>query len=424
MEWHSPETSYYRATAADVASWPALAGEATADVCVVGGGMTGVSAALHLAESGLSVVLLEADRIGSGASGRNGGQLITGLRKGIVELEARYGAAMAAELFAASLEAARVQQALVERHGIACDWHRGHFHAASKPAHWRDMAVELEAMQRHGYDKARLLDAREGRDIVDVAAYHGGLYDLGGGHFHTLNYTLGLAAAAARAGARLHEGSRVRKLEEDAAPRVITDKGSVRCRHVVLACDSYMERLAPELASHAMPVGNCVITTEPLDPALSRRLMPANAAVSDSRFVLNYFRLTADHRMMFSGGERYSPLPPADPAAFVRPHMLHLFPQLCDVRIDHAWSGLVSVTRSRLPHIGRKGEIFFAHGWSGQGAVLTTFAGKMLADAITATAGRFDLFARLPHRRFPGGRLLRTPLYVAAMLWFALRDRL
>jgi gamma-glutamylputrescine oxidase len=417
--------SYYAATANPFPAQPALAGNARTDVVVIGGGYTGLSAALAAAGAGFSVILLESKCVGWGASGRNGGQMIPGLRWTASDLVNAFGLDRARALFETALAARTAVHRRIERHAIACDLRHGHFTAASKRRHLDAMRKEEACLrERFGYTDVRVVDAADALGFVDSPIYFGGLADAGGGHLHPLNYAIGLAHAAISAGVTVFEDSTVLSIEHGPPVRVQTAAGSVEAEHGVLACDSFMDSVDPLLGRVTMPVANYNVATEPLGSAKARALIPSGAAIADSRFVLNYFRLSADHRLIFGGGEKYTPRPPADVAAFVRPHLEHVFPQLAGVKIDYAWGGLVGVTRSRLPHFGRTGGTFFAHGYSGQGVLLATLAGELIAEAMRGTAARFDLFASLPAKPFPGGPLLRHPLYVAGMLWFALRDRL
>ncbi len=425
------QQSYYLATAAGSLGRPRLTGETTADLCVVGGGCTGLSAALHAAERGLSVVLLEGGRIGWGASGRNGGQIIPGLRKGALELIARYGQGEARALFDLALEARGLVLDLVQRHAIACDLKlTGHLAAAAKSSDMGHYAREIEALaQAMDYPHARLVSKADMASELASPGYHGGLIDEMGGHYHPLNYTIGLARAAQTAGVAIHEGSAALRFSKTAAGvRVETAVGSVTAAKVILAGDALLgANLAPRIASHIMPVANFIVATEPLDDPAA--LIAHDRAVSDSRFVVNYFRLTADGRMLFGGGERYSTRPPRDIAAFAGQHMRRVFPQLAKAKIDYAWGGLVSITRTRLPHLGqlsggRDGDVYFAHGYSGLGAILSTLAGKLTAEAVVGEGDRFDRLARIAPPAFPGGTLLRSPLHTLGMLWYAMRDRL
>ncbi len=418
------ERSYYAATAHPFALAPKLDGEVRVDVVVIGGGYTGLHAALNAAERGFSVVLLEAGRIGWGASGRNGGQIIPGWRKGANDLIARFGEERAKALFELALEARTLTLDRIAKHDIQCDLRvNGHLTLAAKARDLSWMHAEAETLASvMDYPHARVLSAQESREKVQSVNFHGGLLDERGGQLHPLNYALGLADAARAAGVQLHESSRVTRIEAREGIIAHTPHGAVRAKYGVLACDALLEGLEPRIAKRIMPVANYLIATSPLDDPQS--IIADHLAVSDSRFVVNYFRMSEDRRLIFGGGERYSPSPPNDIEAFVRQHMSRIFPQLRDVKIDYAWGGMVSITMSRLPHIGRMGDLFFAHGYSGQGVLLPALTGKVLVEAMAGTAERFDVLAGIAPSEFPGGAALRTPLYVLGMLWYALRDRL
>lgn len=423
MAAHAP--SYYAASANPFPPHPRLAGEITADVVVVGGGYTGLSAALHAAEAGFSVVLLEGERIGWGASGRNGGQMIPGLRWSAADLVTRFGAGHAAQLLATANLAGERVRSRIARHAISCDLRHGHLLAAAKPAHLQDMKRERDLLEQLlDYHGVTIVAKRDLGSYVSSPLYHGGFFDANGGHLHPLNYALGLAQAALVAGVQIFEDSAVTAMEHGTPVIATTAHGRVTARFGVLACDTFLGALDDALGRMTMPVANYNVATAPLPPELAEALIPSGAAVADSKFVLNYYRLSADNRLIFGGGEKYSPAPPADVAGFVRPYLERVFPQLSGVAIDYAWGGMVGVTMNRLPQFGRIGNSFYAHGWSGHGVLLTTLAGELIADAMRGTAERFDLFASLPGKPFPGGPLLRHPLYVAGMLWFALKDRL
>lgn len=417
------DRSWYVATANPAAIHPRFTGDGHADVAIVGGGATGLSAALHLAQRGARVVLLEAARFGHGASGRNGGQIIPGLRLGAADLLARFGVERGGALFQLALSARDLVVNLAARHDIACDLAlTGHLTTAVRPRDLAGFEAEAAAAARLGYAGLSVLDAGAARAAVANAS-HGALLDAGGGHFHTLNYTLGLAQAAAAAGARLYEDSAVTRLEQRGGGVALhTAQGMVTAGQAVLAGDALLGPLNARVHSRVMPVANYIVTTAPL-PDGGAGLIPGNQAVSDSRFVVNYFRRTADGRLMFGGGERYTPQPPADMAGFVRPFLERSFPMLAGVAIDHAWGGLVSITRGRLPDLGRDGPILWAHGYSGQGAVLSTLGGALLAEAVAGNESRFRQFAEVAPAGFPGGRAWRGPLHVLGMLWYALRDR-
>jgi gamma-glutamylputrescine oxidase len=415
--------SYYAATANPAPLRPPLLGEAGVDACVIGGGYTGLSAALCLAERGYKTLLLEAERVGWGASGRNGGQLNTGLRKGASELVEMFGRDEAKRLFDLAEEARGIVRDRIQRHAIACDLKPGALYVAYKPGDPDWMAKEIEIQREmFGYAAARLLTKAELEERLGSRRYHGGIADAGAGHLHPLNYAFGLAAAAEAAGAQICEESRAISI---APGEVRTAAGRIKARYILLGCNAYLDGLEPRIAGKIMPISNYIVATEPLGEAGARSLIRDDVAVCDTKFVVDYFRLSADRRLLFGGGETYSRRPPRDIARFVRRYMLRVFPELAEKRIDYAWGGQLAITMNRLPHFGRlPGDIYFAQGYSGQGVALTSLAGKLMAEAIAGTAERFDVFARLKHQGFPGGTLLRKPALVLGMLWYALRDRL
>ena len=418
--------SYYAATAPAVDPRPVLAGRERADVCVVGAGFTGISAALHLAERGYSVIVLEAERAGWGASGRNGGQVGSGLRESMDELERTLGPSRAADLWALSEEAKAIITDRIDRHGIDCDWRPGNLLASTRERNMGWIEAEAEfCHRRFGYPGYRILSRAEIREEVASDCYVGGRMDTGGGHLHPLRFVHGMAAAAAGAGARIFEGSRVERIRWGRPVEVSAAAGAVTADYVILAGNAYLGRLEPRIESRIMPIVNHQLATEPLGKGRARSLVRSGACVHSTRFVVDYFRCTSDHRLLFGGGETWSDRPPDDLEGFVRRYMLRVFPQLADARIDHAWSGRLAITMNRLPHVGRVAPNgFFAHGFSGHGVALTQIAGKLIAEAVAGTAERFDVLAGLRHRSFPGGRWLRHPLLVLGMLYYTLRDRL
>ncbi|MDQ7249847.1 NAD(P)/FAD-dependent oxidoreductase [Dongia sedimenti] len=421
-----PSRSYYAATANPHGSWPRLTESIRADVCVVGGGFTGLTAALNLAENGFKVALIEANRIGWGASGRNGGQINTGLRKSPQALIARFGKARGKALFDLAEEARAIIWERVEKHGIRCDLRHGNMLLASKPGDLSWMEEEIACLEREmHYDKAKLLDRNAIRSEIASDLYHGGIKDSGGGHLHPLNYALGLAEACKAAGVQLFEHTAATKIEDSGAKvTVTTDAGRIEADHAVLGCNAYLGGLEPRIAGKIMPIANFVIATEPMPEAEARALIPSGSCACDTKFVVSYYRVTADNRMLFGGGERYSTAEPSDIPGFVQPYMLDVFPQLKAKRIDYGWGGMLAITMLRLPQLGRIGRIYYAHGYSGMGVAITGIAGKLIAEAMAGTAERFDVFSRIEHKTFPGGTLLRHPLLVLAMLWYVLRDKL
>ncbi|MFN3613166.1 MAG: NAD(P)/FAD-dependent oxidoreductase [Rubrimonas sp.] len=416
---HAP--SWYLSTAQAFPEQPPLSGEARADVCVVGGGYAGLSAALHLAAAGLSVRLVEAHRVGWGASGRNGGQLSYGPRADIAEYERAVGRDDAAKVWEISTEATDLVKRLIADYAIACDLARGHLEAAWRPSDARAMRAQADHVrERYGHDGLRALDRDEFRARVASPCYHGGIEDAQGGHLHPLNYALGLARTALAAGATIHERSRAVQVEDGL---VRTEAGSVRAEHVVLACNGYLDGLDRDVAARVMPINNFIVATEPLGER-AEALIPGRECVADSKFVLNYFRLSPDGRLLFGGGETYSHRFPSDIAALVRKPMEQIFPQLRGVRIDHAWGGTLAITRTRMPLFTRRGRVWAIGGWSGAGVHMATMGGLIAAQAIRGMTERWDILARCPSPAFPGGDRLRHPLLVLAMTWYALRDRL
>jgi len=419
--------SYYVATAKGLEPQPPLAGDARCDVCVIGGGYTGISTALHLAERGYRVIVLEAQRVGWGASGRNGGQLSGGQRIDPEALAKIVGADRARQLWDLGEEAKNAVKQRILRHAIDCDLKPGIIHAGFKPQHGKEMQEHARFLRdEYGYPHIRSLSREELRAIVASDLYHGGSYDADSAHLHPLNYVLGLARAAREAGAVIHEMTPAEKiLRRGGKPIVHTAQGDVSTDFVVLACNGHLGGLEPRIAAKIMPINNFIIATQPLGAERARGLIANDAAVADSKYVIDYYRLSADGRLLFGGGESYSQSYPADIAGLVRRCMLRVFPQLADVAIDYAWGGKVAITLNRLPAFGRlDGDVYYAMGFSGQGVALTTLAGKVVAEAVAGQAERFDLLASVPIPRFPGGTLLRWPSLVAGMLYYALLDRL
>jgi gamma-glutamylputrescine oxidase len=416
--------SYYAASSNPQPDCPELEGDLSTDVCIIGAGITGCSAALHLAERGYSVAVIEAERVGWGASGRSGGQKIFGFGCDMSKLRRLVGQDDARRLWDMSIESVELLDDLVARHGIDCDLANGHLHAAIKPRQQRELEHWCEELSRdYGYDGIEILTGERLRKIVNSERYIAGLFDPRSGHVHPLNYTLGLAEAARQAGARFFEGTRATRIEPGANPSVQTPRGRVRAKQVLLCANAHLDGLVPRLWRRIMPVGTYIVATEPLGEAVAHDLLPSNAAVADINFVLDYFRLSADHRMLYGGRVSYSKIEPLSIKHSIRARMAKVFPQLGEARVDYAWGGYVAITENRAPHFGRlEPNIYFAQGFSGHGIALCGLAGKLMAEAIAGTAERFDVFARIPHLPFPGGRWFRTPALVLAMAWFRLRD--
>lgn len=425
----SAANSYYEASSHPAPTRPELTGTLDCDVCVVGAGIAGCSAALHLAERGYRVTLLEAERVGWGASGRNGGQALPGVAAERARLRALIGPAAARAIWDISVEGLRLVRELIARHHIECDWVDGHMLTALKPRHERELLTEIEELRsQYGYESVRYMARDEVRSLIQSERYSAASYDSNAGHLHPLNYTLGLAAAAERAGVRIFESTRALALSPatPASPALIrTSLGSVRSRFTVLCGNVYLGNLVPALRSKIIGVSTYIVATEPLEEERARRLIANDAAVSDLNWVLDYFRLSADHRLLFGGRVNYSDLASFDAPGATRKRMLRVFPQLADLQIQYSWGGYVDITVNRAPHFGRLApEVYFLQGFSGQGLALAGIAGKLVAEAVAGTAERFDVFAAIPHGNFPGGALLRRPALVLAMLYYRLRDLL
>ncbi len=411
--------SWYAATADVPPPRPPLSGPHRAEVCVIGGGYTGLSAALHLAQAGRDVILLEAQRAGFGASGRNGGQVGSGQRLEQARLEAGMGRDDARRLWDIAGEAKATIRHLIQAHGIDAAWRSGIVHAIRSA---RDVPAEhanaRKLADEYGYDRIELLDAEAIAALTGSTAFAGGTLDMGAGHVHPLRLALGLARAAEGAGARLHEGTRVAALD---GTRVTGDGFSVEADHVVLACNGYLGRLAPRVASRVMPINNFIVATEPLG---DRMPLSRDVAVADDRFVVNYWRRSEDGRLLFGGGESYGYRFPRDIAALVRKPLARIYPALAGVPITHAWGGTLAVTMTRMPHLARLGDgVWSASGYSGHGVAMAVMSGRILAEAIGGETARFDLMSRVATPPFPGGTALRAPLLALAMSWYGLRDR-
>jgi gamma-glutamylputrescine oxidase len=421
---HAP--SLHAATADATLAFPPLAETTRADVAIVGGGYTGLSAALHLAEAGVDVVLIEGERVGWGASGRNGGQLHSGQRRDQDWLEERLGADDALRLWSVAEEAKALTKGLIAKHAIDCHWRDGLIETVHKRRLVAgEMAYVDKLKSRYGYAPVEWLDRAEVAEAIGTDAYFGGRRDMGAGHLDPLRFAQGLARAAAAAGARIHEETRATGINFGAVKRIATTRGIVAAEIVILAGNGYLDGIDDTVEARVMPIDNYILATEPIGAGQPGGLIPGGEAVSDTRFVVYYFRPSPDGRLIFGGGETWSHRTPADVAAFVRRHLARIYPQLAGSRIDYAWGGTLAITLPRLPFIRRiRPGVYAAAGYSGQGVALAPYAGKIIADAIRGDPGRLDVFAALPVPPFPGGTVLRKPALVAGMLWYALRDRL
>jgi gamma-glutamylputrescine oxidase len=430
---YPPAPSYYAASVAGAKpsdgaldARAALRGESRVDVAVLGGGIAGCSAALHLAKRGYRVALLEARFVGYGASGRSGGQAIFGLAVGQQRLAADVGRDDARRLFDLSIEALDLTQSLIREYAIDCDYQPNHVHVALKPRQVLELSDwTRELNEEYSYKSARMLDRAELQAHVRSDRYLAGLIDPRSGHLHPLKFTHGVARAALAAGAEIYENSEVLRYEDGPQVRIHTAHGTVRCANLILCGNAYIGSVAPALARRILGIGTYIIASEPLGEERARSLLPSNAAIADINWILDYFRRSQDHRLLFGGRVSYSSVQPPQLAESMRKRMVRVFPALADVKVAYAWGGYLDITMSRAPNFGRLApNVFYLQGFSGHGIALTGLAGKLVAEAVAGTAERFDVFARIPHRDFPGGPLFRRPSLMLAMLYYRLRDLL
>ncbi len=419
-----PLESWYRDSVSEPPRFAALDRDLRIDVAIIGGGFTGLGAALELAQKGVRVAVLEGADIGSGASGRNGGQIHTGQRIDPETLAQTVGGDAARQLWDMAEDAKAGLRGLIDTHAIDCDLRSGLLHVWHKPAFEAEDRSYIDFARSHyRYDKVSILDKQRVSQELGTDVYYGGTFDAGGGHLNPLKLALGLATAAVQAGALLFEHTRVTRIDTSGAkPLVHTAKGIVTCDNVLVCGNGYMEGLDERIDSHVMPINNFILATEPLP---DNSVLPNDYAAADSRFVVNYWRKTPDNRLLFGGGENYTPWFPKDIKAFVRRNMLKIYPQLADVKITHGWGGTLAITMNRAPFVRRLSpNVVVSAGYSGQGVVLAPYFGKLLARAVTGDSRDIDLLSQLPVPAFFGGKTLRWPALVAGLSYYALRDRL
>lgn len=419
-------SSYYAAMATPLPPFSPPQGQINCDVCVIGGGFMGLSTALNLAERGYDVVLLEAQRVGFGASGRNGGQVGQGQRLDQDELEDLVGKDHARELWAIANQSVDLVRRRAASPLVEAEFADGIIHADHRKRfvpHSKAYAERLNS--EYGYDKIRFIDREECRHLVNSPEYHGGTLDMGAGHIDPLQYALGLARMAQAAGVRIFEQARVTAVNEGEPVTVDLAGVQVRAGHVVMGMNGYLGKLNRRVAGRVMPINNYVVATAPMSAEQQEDILRNNHAVADSKFVVNYFRFSPDHRLLFGGTESYRYKFPSDIAGKVRKPLEEIFPQLKGIEIDYAWGGTLGITMNRMPHFERlSGNILSLSGFSGHGVAMASLAGEIAAETIAGQAERFDIMAKVPGMPFPGGPALRSPLLMAAMLWYSLRDKL
>ncbi len=417
--------SYYAASANTAPARPALQGDVEADVCVIGAGYTGLSTAISLLENGFKVVIVEAARVGFGASGRNGGQIVNSYSRDIDVIERTVDARQAKLLGDMAFEGGRIIRERIAKYNIPCALKDGGVFAALNEKQMGHLRSQKALWERYGHKQLEILGKDDIRRVVATDRYLGGMLDMSGGHIHPLNLALGEAAAVESLGGVIYEQSPAVRIDRGANPVVHTPQGSVKAKFLVVAGNAYLNGLMPELAAKSMPCGTQVITTEPLSDELAKSLLPQDYCVEDCNYLLDYFRLSEDKRLIFGGGVVYGARDPADIEAIIRPKMLKVFPQLADVKIEFTWTGNFLLTLSRLPQVGRiNNNIFYSQGCSGHGVTYTHLAGRILAEALRGQTERYDAFASLPHYPFPGGHMLSVPFTALGAWYYDMRDKL
>lgn len=418
--------SYYAASANAYTPFPPLEEPISCDVCIIGAGYTGLSSALHLAENGYQVVVLEAAKVGFGASGRNGGQVVNSYSRDVDVIEKSYGKDAARMLGSMMFEGGDIIRERIKRYGIACDYQQGGLFVALNARQFATLEEQKQNWERYGNDQLELLDAGQIRQEIDSDRYVGALLDKRGGHLHPLNLAIGEAQAIVLNGGRIFEQSPVVEIQHGSPAVVKTAKGQVTARYVIVAGNAYLgSKLEPSLSKRSMPCGTQVLTTEPLGAELAASLLASNYCVEDCNYLLDYFRLTADHRLLYGGGVVYGARDPEDIDRLIVPKLLKTFPQLKGVKIDYRWTGNFLLTLSRMPQFGRlENNIYYMQGDSGHGVTCTHLAGRLISEVLRGDAERFDAFARLPHYPFPGGRNMRIPLTAMGAAYYSIRDRL
>lgn len=421
----SHTSSYYAASAHDKVVRPTLTEDISADVCIVGAGYTGLSTGLHLAELGYKVVILEGSRIGFGASGRNGGQIVHSYSRDMDFIEKNYGLDTAKAMGGMAFEGGTIIRNFVDKYGIDCDLKDGGIFAACNKKQMGELEDKKALWEAYGHQDLELLNQQEVKKYIGTDRYEGALLDKSGGHFHPLNLAMGEAAALENLGGVIYECSEVTRVVEGSKPKLYTAQGSVTADFVVVAGNAYLGGLIPKLEAKAMPCGTQVVTTEPLSEAQQRELIPGDQCVEDCNYLLDYFRLSGDGRLIYGGGVTYGAREPSKIESLIVPKMLTTFPQMKGVKIDYAWTGNFLLTLMRLPQFGRIGSnIYYAQGYSGHGITSSHLAGRILSQAIKGQTESFDVMASLPQYYFPGGRLFRVPYTALGALYYSMRDKL
>ena len=420
--------SYYLASRNIEIDQPKLTGDVHADVCIIGGGYTGLSTALYLAKEGVNVLLLESNKLASGASGANGGQVSGGMRRDQFYLEKTLGVDYAKVLWEIGEKSKFHAKHLIDQYQIQCDYKKGIAHPNHKQKYCEESKLYVDHMnENYDYHDIEYVDDNEMRDVTGSNTYYGGSYDEGEAHCHPLNYALGIAKAAITAGAKIFEDTPALsyKVNDDHVKVIIKD-GSIKADRVVLACNGYLGNFEKSLTSKILPMNNYIVATKPLDDETVQKINPKDIAFADSRFVINYFRMSADKRILFGSGENYSQELSNNIIPIVTKPLEKIYPFLKGVKIDYAWGGKLAITMNRLPFFTtlHNEKVISAQGYSGQGVALASYSGKLVSEKITGNGETFDIMAKIPRKSFPGGRFLRNPSMKLGMLYYSLMDRL
>ena len=417
--------SYYAASANDKTLRPQLTGEHRCDVCVVGAGFTGISTALSLAEKGKRVIVLEGSRIGFGASGRNGGQIVNSFNRDIDYIFKNYGNDIGQKMAKMAFAGSELIRHRIEKYNIDCDLKHGNVFAACNKKQFEELKAKKALWESHGHNELELLTASSIQDHIGTDRYAGGLLDRKGGHIQPLNLVLGQARAFEELGGQIFEDSEVVRLEKGVPGKVVTKQGTVIADKIVVAGNAYIFGLLPDVEKKAMPCGTQVIATEPLPEDLQKQLLPTDRCVEDCNYLLDYYRLSGDGRLIYGGGTTYGARDPGKIESIIVPKMLKTYPMLKDVKVDFAWTGNFLLTMMRMPQVGKIGEnLYYAQGYSGHGVTNSHLMGEILSDAIDGDMERFDVFASMPQYQFPGGRLLRVPYTAIGAAYYNMRDQL
>lgn len=416
--------SYYHASLEDKAGFPQAKGKHTTQVCIIGGGFSGASTALELRERGIDVILLEAYRVGWGASGRNGGQLIRGIGHGLDQFKNAIGQDGINTIDDMGFEAVEIVKARVDKYDINCDLKWGYCDLATRARDIKDFEEDKAWLDERNYGyETRLLSKNQMSEVVGSDVYMGGLIDMGAGHLHPLKLNVAEARIAEQLGAQIYEHSRVIDIQKGASNIVKTEHAEIQCEQLVICGNAYVGDLDDKLSGKILPAGSYVIATEPLSETEAQRVLPRDMAVCDQRVDLDYYRLSADRRLLFGGLCTYSGRDPKDIIRALKPNMDKVFPYLKDKNIEFAWGGMIGIGANRMPQIGRlQDNVYYAQAYAGHGVNATHMAGKLIAESISEQSERIEVFEKISHMRFPGGRKFRSPMLAAGMLYHRFKD--